>query len=245
MALKLKTKKQQLPVTVLSALGQPKKKKIQDASVKKLIGEATFDKCNGLFPKLWVRSTVALFAVTLEAGETYTKITLDPNDSPEYNANLIATSIKNAVDELTGASIQQHETVDIKKVKPKNVHAAIEADMSNSNAVPLPDAEHWFQPTLSTGSGSRYSFIARHSSGARLAMRLRNGNVSVRMEPCPEQVKKDSNLLGLSDHGGYASAHFEAPNDVVLTRYVAMMNGVLGSWEVAPFNEKKIREVSK
>lgn len=245
MALKLKTKQQQLPVTVLSALGQSKKKKIQDASVKKLIGDATFDKCNGLFPKLWVRSTVALFAVTLEAGDTYTKITLDPNDSPEYNANLIATSIKNAVEELTGGNIPQHENVPIKKVTPKNVHAAIEADMSNSGAVSLPDAEHWYQPTLSTGSGSRYSFIAKHKSGAKLAIRLRTGNASVRMEPCPEVVQKQSNLLGLSYHGGYASAHFEVPNDVVLARYVAMLNGVLDTWDVAPFNEKKIREVSK
>lgn len=246
--LKLKTK-EIVSKAVYDALAQDDKlRKIQDASVKKLIGNILFTKVSGLDPRLHIKKSFATFSMhePMTILTKTTKIALATSEDADFNANLIASAIKHFATGLLDVNAHEDSNgiYEVKSGLSDDAHSMIEAEISGLDAVSLAKADTWYQATLSTGSGSRYSFMAKHKhKDAKLAIRLRGSSVSVRMEPTPAGLDQDINFLGLNPNSGYASVHFEAEG-VSLIRYIKMMVAGLENWEVAPFNEQKIREVS-
>jgi hypothetical protein len=136
-----------------------------------------------------------------------------------------------------------------KVVKPKILgvdmaHDEIEAEVGNGGITSLPKAKTFYDPVTSSSSGSRYVYLAKLKNGsAKLAVRFKGTAVSVRIEPFNSDLQILADVLGLNNNGHYASGHFQAEN-VNLIRYMNLITGSLeGKWDVAKFNEKKIREI--
>lgn len=226
-----------IPPTILKAMqGTAKNNKIQDASVKKFIGEQLFDQCEQI--SLYVHEDHAKFSINASEFNT---VQFNPfSDDFEVDANLLKNAVEMAiVDAQTQVEFEA-------AANPIDPHDNILNDVDGSDSVKLPNATQFYQSVKSTGKNSRYAFIAKQKSGtARLAMRLRGTHVSVRMEPYNSSLKKVIDILGLGDNGNYASAHFEASTDLALTRYWAILEATLSEWDVAAFNKDKIMEVSQ
>jgi len=125
-------------------------------------------------------------------------------------------------------------------------HKTIEDEATGNKTAPwLKDATKFYQAVRSTNEHSRYVFLAQKKGGtAKIAIRLKGNKCSVRMEPYSAILLDDSNILGLNDNGVYASGHFDMGNALSLKRYMAMMKAGLDTWEVAKFDETKIRGLS-
>jgi len=125
-------------------------------------------------------------------------------------------------------------------------HKQIEDDISGTVSVPwLKDAAKFYDAVRSTNESSRYVFIAVETNGkGKLAMRLRGTKCSVRVEPFNASLSEDMDMIGLNNNGDYASGHFEMHGTLPLKRYFAMMKASLTGWEVAKFDEEKIRKLS-
>jgi len=125
-------------------------------------------------------------------------------------------------------------------------HKSIEDEATGVVTAPwLKDATHFYQSVRSTNEHSRYVFLAQKKGGtAKIAVRLKGDKCSVRMEPYTTALSADSDILGLNDNGVYASGHFDMGNTLSLKRYMAMMKAGLDTWEVAKFDETKIRGLS-
>lgn len=124
-------------------------------------------------------------------------------------------------------------------------HKKINEELTGMTSVPfLKDATEFYEPVKSTTPESRYVFIAREKTGSgKLAMRLRGTKCSVRIEPYSDSLAGDILMLGLSNNGDYASGHFDMSGNLALKRYMAMLSASLVNWEVAKFDEEKIRKL--
>lgn len=144
------------------------------------------------------------------------------------------------------------ETWEAANKKPINPHVGVNPhdkilhDIGiDDGAVALPDAKEFYQRVLSSDPGSRYVLVAKQKKGkARIAVRLKGDTLSIRLAPYAHSEIEAAEILGLNDHGNYASAHFECSGNLALKRYTAMLRDTLCKWDVAKFDEDKIRKNS-
>lgn len=255
--LKLKSK-YEITKALQTAFNSPSMKKIQNASVKKLIGSALFAKIENKEPILRVGSKLAIFSMheTDSILFKHTEINLMPDESHDFNANTIIAALnyfieetlaeqKPVIDHVSANDALDNLTIKDYKTPKVAAHDLIESDVAGLDSVLLPHANTFYQSVKSTGASSRYAYIGKDKqTKAKISMRILGGKISVRIEPLTPLAKVRAHELGLNDNSSYASAHFEA-SGVVLNRFVKMMTAILDGWDLAPFDEAKIKEVSQ
>jgi hypothetical protein len=232
-----------LPISVKSALSKDTPKLLNAGAILKMFGE---DQTKTLFEQ-----KVEIFACKSHATYVVDHVLISTIDLSEDLTDLAKMNlIKSAVEYMNPVVVNTDKKP--KAVKPKILgvdmaHDAIEAELSGvTNAVSLPEAENFYDPVRSTSAGARYVYIAKEKKGdAKLAVRFKGASISVRMEPFNPKLKLMAEVLGLNDNGSYASGHFQA-TDTNLVRYMNLLNGSLaGKWDVAKFNEQKIRDLGQ
>ena len=233
-----KPEKVHLPISVKGALAQDKLKLMSAGTMMKIFGEHQVGAC------LHISSNQATYHT---GGESISTIDLSDDLSDEAKLEMIKSAVKYLNPALMNKAPKKK--LGKKVVKPiilgvDMAHDEIAAEVGNGGITSLPKAKTFYDPVTSSSAGSRYVYIAKLKDGkAKLAVRLKGTAVSVRIEPFNSDLQSLADVLGLSNNGHYASGHFQAA-DTTLLRYMNLLTGsLLGTWEIAQFNEKKIREI--
>lgn len=223
---------------------------LSSMTFNKLVGKDCLKaiKALGVNYELTISSSVAQFNL----GEDQIKTFLPSDLNYQAKANLIKSGIElhlgigeaeqNVYDSLFD-DVPDDEPTENSGVAV--AHKQIEKEATGVVSVPaLKDALTFYEPVLSTGVGSRYVFVAREKNGkGKLAIRLKGDKCSIRVEPYTPNLSDDMDILGLNKNGDYASGHFDVGGSHAMKRYWAMLKASLETWEVAKFNEAKIREL--
>jgi len=235
-----------LPISVKGALAQHKPKLLSITAMIKIFGKGIAVEMQEHGMELSVCNHQAIFV----SDQTHSKIDLSDDLTDEAKVQMI----KDAVNYLnpsvpTAKKLPASKTKGKKVVKPKILgvdmaHDEIAAEVGNGGITSLPKAKTFYDPVTSSSAGSRYVYLAKLKDGkAKLAIRFKGTAVSVRIEPFNDDLQLIADVLGLNNNGTYASGHFQAA-DTTLVRYMNLVAGTLqDKWDVAKFNEKKIREV--
>jgi hypothetical protein len=196
--------------------------------------------------QLTIASGIAQFNIGSEQIKTF----LPTDFNFQMKANLIKSGIEMhlGIGEQTPIEDFLLDGTDSLETKPEGVdmaHKEIEKEATGITTVPrLKDAVTFYEPVLSTGAGSRYVYVACEKNGAgKLAIRIKGDKVSIRVEPYTDNLSDDMDILGLNKNGDYASNHFDMGGSFAMKRYWAMLKASLETWDVAKFNEAKIREL--
>ncbi len=194
--------------------------------------------------ELTIASDIAQFNIGSEQIKTF----LPTDFNFQMKANLIKSGIEMHLGIGEAAASAFFDDLDSLETKPEGVdmaHKQIENEVTGIVSVPsLKDALTFYEPVRSTGAGSRYVFLAREKNGAgKLAIRLKGDKCSVRVEPYTANLSDDVEILGLTKNGDYASGHFDMGGSFAMKRYWAMLKASLETWDVANFNEAKIRNI--
>lgn len=231
-----KPEKTVLPISVKGALSQDKPKLMSAGTIMKMFGSEL----------VGIDLTICSHMAVYKSGEYHSNIDLSDDLSDEAKFEMI----KSAVEYLQkNMHVAPKKKLGKKVVKPKILgvdmaHDEIAAEVGNGGITSLPKAKTFYDPVTSSSAGSRYVYLAKLKDGkAKLAVRFKGTAVSVRIEPFSDDLQLLADVLGLNNNGTYASGHFQAEN-VNLVRYMNLIAGSLdGKWDVAKFNEKKIREI--
>lgn len=240
-----------MPISVKSALSKDTAKLLNTGALDKMLGGKLTANLLDQQVEIFVCKTHARYVVQNVLISTI-DLSEDLTDLAKMNLIKSAVEYMNPVVINTDCMPKELKAVEPQEHKPTILgvdmaHDAIEAELSGvTNAVALPDAENFYDPVRSTSQGARYVYIAKEKKGdAKLAVRFKGASISVRMEPFTPKLSLMAEVLGLQDNGSYASGHFQA-TDTNLVRYMNLLNGSLsGKWEVAKFNEKKIRDLGQ
>lgn len=242
--------------TTDAGLTMPLKKALLGYSITKL-SSMTFNKlvgkeCLAAIKDLKVdyemnlSSTIAQFNI----GEAQIKTFLPNEFTIQMKANLIKSGVEMhlGISEETPLSTFLLDGTDSLETKPEGADAAhknIEEEVTGITSVSyLKDAINFYEPVRSTSPQARYVFVAREKNGAgKLAIRIKGDKCSVRVEPLTPEMSNNIDILGLNNNGDYASGHFDMGGSHSMKRYWAMLKASLETWEVAKFNEAKIRDI--
>lgn len=221
---------------------------LSSMTLNKLVGMEVLNalKASKLDYELHVSFNVSQFNIGSEQIKTF----LPSDFNIQMKANLIKSGVELhfGIGEQSSAADFLLEGTDSLETKPEGVdmaHKQIEAEATGVVTVPLlKDAVEFYEPVRSTGAGSRYVFLAREKNGeGKLAIRIKGDKCSVRVEPYTDSLSDDVEILGLTKNGEYASGHFDMGGSFAMKRYWAMLKASLETWDVAKFNEAKIREL--
>jgi len=104
--------------------------------------------------------------------------------------------------------------------------------MMSSSKLPLTEAEHMYQPISGTNSESKYFLIAR-SHDLKVAARVKNGKLSIRIEGDVQNYKDELATLGISmASDAHASMHLEVGNQDMARRTIgSVLFGLNMNWE--------------
>ena len=225
---------------------------LSSMTFNKLVGKECLAAIKDL--KVNYEMTVASDVAIFDIGSDQIK-TLLPND---FNYQMKANLIKSGVELHLGLGDAEAsamfdegsllEGTDSLETKPDGAaaaHKSIEAEVTGITSVSyLKDAINFYDPVRSTSAQARYVFVAREKNGAgKLAIRIKGDKCSVRVEPLTPEMSNDIDILGLNNNGDYASGHFDMGGSLSMKRYWAMMKASLETWDVAKFNEAKIRDI--
>lgn len=239
-----------VPMPLRKALSYFDSTQISKQTLHKLLGETISKvlKDKKLEYVLHVSSSKSLFLI----GGLEVKCLLPAGTHWSAKANLIKSGILMQLGigepEITAMSdVNIFDTVESNENDGVTMaHKNIEDDVSGVTSAPwLKDATKFYDAVRSTNAHSRYVFIAVQLNGTgKLAMRLKGNKCSVRVEPFSSSISEDMDMIGLNNNGDYASGHFDMVGTLPLKRYFAMMKASLVGWEVAKFDEAKIRALS-
>ena len=225
---------------------------LSSMTFNKLVGKECLAAIKDL--KVNYEMTVASDVAIFDIGSDQIK-TLLPND---FNYQMKANLIKSGVELHLGLGDAEAsamfdegsllEGTDSLETKPDGAaaaHKSIETEVTGITSVSyLKDAINFYDPVRSTSAQARYVFVAREKDGAgKLAIRIKGDKCSVRVEPLTPEMSNDIDILGLNNNGDYASGHFDMGGSLSMKRYWAMMKASLETWDVAKFNEAKIRDI--
>lgn len=237
-----------IPIPLRKALQYIGITKISTQSIHKLLGTSGVEVLKSLKKnyELFVSQDKSFFNIGGEAVETILPAELHFMEK----GNLIRSAILFHLGIPTSLEgLGENSPDELEAVGPitggSMAHKKINEELTGMTSVPfLKDATEFYEPVKSTTPESRYVFIAREKTGSgKLAMRLRGTKCSVRIEPYSDSIAGDILMLGLSNNGDYASGHFDMSSDLALKRYMAMLSASLVNWEVAKFDEEKIRKL--
>lgn len=130
-------------------------------------------------------------------------------------------AVKQASVATPGGAAMQHPAAVVQQVpNAGTLWPMFDMDkIKTADLVKLRDATHMYQPVHGSSPGSRY-FMVGANSDLRIAARLKNGQLSVRIEgPNWSQYKHQIQSVGfskLSKGDGYASVHFDVGDDIGL-----------------------------
>jgi len=244
-----------IPIPLRAALQDILVTKISTQSINKLLGKSGIEVLKSKKKKfdLFVSKDKSSFHIGGECVETFLPAELHFMEKGNLirSAILFHLGIDTALDSFTDSDEQSTQGIvdDIQStvgaITGNMAHTKINEELTGLTSVPfLKDATEFYEPVKSTTPESRYVFIAREKNGTgKLAMRLRGTKCSIRIEPYSDSIAGDIQMLGLSNNGDYASGHFDMSGDLALKRYMAMLVASLSNWEVAKFDEAKIRKL--
>jgi len=243
-----------IPIPLRAALQDILVTKISTQSINKLLGKSGIEVLKSKKKKfdLFVSKDKSSFHIGGECVETYLPAELHFMEKGNLirSAILFHLGLDTALDSFTDSndSVIGNENI-FDSVGPitggSMAHKKINEELTGITSVPfLKDATEFYEPVKSTTPESRYVFIAREKNGSgKLAIRLRGTKCSIRIEPYSDSIAGDILMLGLSNNGDYASGHFDMSGNLALKRYMAMLVASLLNWEVAKFDEDKIRKL--
>lgn len=238
-----------IPIPLRAALQDILVTKISTQSINKLVGKSGAEILKSGKQKfaLFVSKDKSSFHIGSTSVETFLPAELHFMEKGNLirSAILFHLGIATSLEGLGEENIFDSVTAQGPITGGSMAHKKINEELTGITSVPfLKDATEFYEPVKSTTPESRYVFIAREKNGSgKLAMRLRGTKCSVRIEPYSDSIAGDILMLGLSNNGDYASGHFDMSSDLALKRYMAMLSASLVNWEVAKFDEEKIRKL--